>query len=300
MHRPRIIGNDQVSSLDKRAQGRKGEYTGQRVHRPPVALLHMAEYTLDQFLLIFGTSEENCSSELFNQQVNNFDIHFPWISARRHATSWMHRNQSRATASRAIPRRATARVVTTFHAVVRFVDVIASQQIIDMGSSISGHVQTEIKVFGGDNNGRHQVESSLDLVHHAFKDLQSTTPRTCWINPHSTASLVASDRRMLVAGGQQGTRAVNGRGYTQRNICQVTEIGSWQWTLAKRSENDGSIEAPLTNSGNHLLLALAILRQFMPGIHPGSLIDNNIIEIGIEARNLRPYRTGQEGQCSGR
>src|SRR6266699_876262 len=312
MHRPRIIGNDQVSSLDMRAQGRKGEYTGQRVHRPPVALLHMAEYTLDQFLLIFGTSEENCSSELFNQQVNNFDIHFPWISARRHATSWMHRNQSRATACRAIPRRATARVVPTFHAVVRFVDVIASQQIIDMGSSISGHVQNEIKVFGGETNGSHQVESPLDLVHHAFKDLQSTTPRLVVLMQLLTfgyaslwqlkgnASLVASDRRMLVAGGQQGTRAVNGRGYTQRNICQGTEIGSWQWSLTKRSENDGSIEAPLTNSGNHLLLALAILRQFMPGIHPGSLIDNNIIEIGIEARNLRPYRTGQEGQCSGR
>jgi len=39
MHRSRIIGNDQVSSLDKRAQGRKGEYAGQRVDRPPVALL---------------------------------------------------------------------------------------------------------------------------------------------------------------------------------------------------------------------------------------------------------------------
>src|SRR2546423_1548077 len=97
MHRPRIIGNDQVSSLDKRAQGRKGEYTGQRVHRPPVALLHMAEYTLDQFLLIFGTSEENCSAKLFNQPVNNFDIHLPWIGACRHAASRMHHNQSWAT-----------------------------------------------------------------------------------------------------------------------------------------------------------------------------------------------------------
>src|SRR5438874_13187167 len=212
MHRPRIIGNDQVSSLDKRAQGRKGEYTGQRVHRPPVAFLHMAEYTLDQFLLIFGTSEENCSSELFNQQVNNFDIHFPWISARRHAASWMHHNQSRAIPCRVIPCRvipcrATARVAPTFHAVVRFVNVIASQQIIDMCSSISGHVQNEIKVFGGETNGSHEVKSSLDLVHHAFK--------------------------MLVAGGQQGTRAVNGRGYTQREISQGNEIGSWQWTLAK-------------------------------------------------------------------
>src|SRR5437762_14193291 len=138
MHRPRIIGNDQVSSLDKGAQGRKGEYTGQRVHRPPVALLHMAEYTLDQFLLISGTGEENCSSKLFNQQVNNFDIHLPWIGARRHAASWMHHNQSWAT-----PRLATARVA-------RFVNVIASQQIIDMCSSISGHVQNEIKVFGGE------------------------------------------------------------------------------------------------------------------------------------------------------
>src|SRR5438874_11212349 len=138
MHRPRIIGNDQVSSLDKRAQGRKGEYTGQRVHRPPVAFLHMAEYTLDQFLLIFGTSEENCSAKLFNQQVNNFDIHLPWISARRHAASWMHHNQSRATACRATPYRATARVAPTFFAVARFVDVIVSQQIIDMCSSISG------------------------------------------------------------------------------------------------------------------------------------------------------------------
>src|SRR6266699_6455167 len=183
MHRPRIIGNDQVSSLDMRAQGRKGEYTGQRVDHPPVALLHMVEYTLDQFLLIFGTSEENCSSKLFNQQVNNFDIHFPWISARRHATSWMHHNQIRATACRATACRATARVAPTFHAVVRFVDVIASQQIIDMGSSISGHVQNEIKVFGGDTNGSHQVESSLDLMHHAFRDLKSTTRRTCWINP---------------------------------------------------------------------------------------------------------------------
>src|SRR5438067_7911324 len=214
MHRPRIIGNDQVSSLDKRTQIRKGEYTGQRVHRPPVALLHMVEYTLDQFLLIFGTSEENCSAKLFNQQVNNFDIHLPWIGARRHTASWMHHNQWRAIPCWAIPRRATARVYLsprqgspTFHAVVRFVNVIASQQIIDMCSSISGHVQNEIKVFGGETNGSHEVESSLDLVHHAFK--------------------------MLVAGGQQGTRAVNGRGYTQRNICQVTEIGSWQWTLAK-------------------------------------------------------------------
>src|SRR5947207_3328457 len=144
MHRPCIIGNDQVSSLDKRAQGREGEYTGQRVHRPPVALQHMAEYTLDQFLLIFGTSEENCSSKLFNQQVNNFDIHLPWISARRHAASWMHHNQSRAIPCRAtpcrvipcraIPCRATTRVAPTFHAVVRFVNVIASQQIIDMCS----------------------------------------------------------------------------------------------------------------------------------------------------------------------
>src|SRR5437588_12925017 len=123
MHRPRIIGNDQVSSLDKRTQGRKGEYTGQRVHRPPVALLHMAEYTLDQFLLIFGTSEENCSSKLFNQQVNNFDIHLPWIGARRHAASWMHHNQS----------PVTARVAATFHAVVRVVNVIASQHIVDSG-----------------------------------------------------------------------------------------------------------------------------------------------------------------------
>src|SRR2546421_249349 len=173
MHRPRIIGNYQVSSLDKRAQGRKGEYTGQRVHRPLVALLHMAEYTLDQFLLIFGTSEENCSSKLFNQQVNNFDIHLPWIGARRHAASWMHHNQS----------RVTARVAPTFHAVVRFVNVIASQQIVDTCSSISGHVQNEIKVLCGDTNGSHEVKSSLDLVHHAFK--------------------------ILVAGGQQGTRAVN-------------------------------------------------------------------------------------------
>src|SRR5438105_8701979 len=98
MHRPCIIGNDQVSSLDKRAQGRKGEYTGQRVDSPPVALLHMAEYTLDQFLLISGTSEENRSSKLFNQQVNNFDIHLPWIGARRHAASRMHHNQRSATA----------------------------------------------------------------------------------------------------------------------------------------------------------------------------------------------------------
>src|SRR3989440_4944111 len=183
MHRPRIIGNDQVSSLDKRAQGRKGEYTGQRVHRPPVALLHMTEYTLDQFLLIFGTSEENCSAKLFNQPVNNFDIHLPWIGARRHAASRMHHNQSWATPCRAIPCRATLAVAPTFHAVVRFVDVIASQQIIDMCSSISGHVQNEIKVFGGETNGSHEVKSSLDLVHHAFK--------------------------VLVAGGQQGTRAVN-------------------------------------------------------------------------------------------
>src|SRR5712691_4792273 len=145
MHRSRIIGNDQVSSLDKRAQGRKGEYTGQRVDRPPVALLHMDEYTLDQFLLIFGTSEENCSSKLFNQQVNNFDIHLPWIGARRHAASRMYHNQS----------RATARNVGATLAVARFVDLIASQQIIDMCSSISGHVQNEIKVFGGDTNGSH-------------------------------------------------------------------------------------------------------------------------------------------------
>src|SRR2546421_3996310 len=198
MHRPRIIGNDQVSSLDKRAQGRKGEYTGQRVHRPPVALLHMTEYTLDQFLLIFGTSEENCSSKLFNEPVNNFDIHLPWIGARRHAASRMHHNQSWAT-----PCRATARVAPTFHAVVRFVDVIASQQIIDMCSSISGHVQNEIKVFGSETNGSHEVKSSLNLVHHAFKDLKSTTRRLVY------ASLVASDRRMLVAGGQQGNKGVN-------------------------------------------------------------------------------------------
>src|SRR5438034_145006 len=197
MHRPRIIGNDQVSSLDKRAQGRKGEYTGQRVNRPPVALLYLAEYTLDQFLLIFGTGEENCSSKLFNQQVNNFDIHLPWIGARRHAASRMHYNQSRAIPCRAIPCRATTRVAPTFHAIVRFVNVIASQQIIDTCSSISRHVQNEIKLFGGDTNGSHEVKSSLDLVHHAFKDLQSTTRRTCWINPHSTASLVASDRRDL-------------------------------------------------------------------------------------------------------
>src|SRR5437762_9571364 len=105
MHRSRIVGNYQVSSLDKRAQGRKGEYTGQRVVRPPVALLHMAEYTLDQFLLISGTSEENCSAKLFNQKVNNFDIHLPWIGARRHAASWMHHNQWWAT-----PCRATTRV----------------------------------------------------------------------------------------------------------------------------------------------------------------------------------------------
>src|SRR5438034_5297679 len=123
MHRPRIIGNDQVSSLDKRAQGRKGEYTGQRVNRPPVALLYMAEYTLDQFLLIFGTGEENCSAKLFNQQVNNFDIHLPWIGARRHAASWMHHNQSRATARVYLsPRQGSP----TFFAVVRFVDVIVS------------------------------------------------------------------------------------------------------------------------------------------------------------------------------
>src|SRR6266550_254072 len=166
MHRPRIVGNYQVSSLDKRTQGRKGEYTGQRVDRPPVALLHLAEYTLDQFLLIFGTGEENCSAKLFNQQVNNFDIHLPWIGARRHAASWMHHNQSRAT-----PCRATARVAPTFFAVVRFVDVIVSQQIIDTCSSISGHVQNEIKVLGGKTNGSHQVKSSLDLVHHAFKIL---------------------------------------------------------------------------------------------------------------------------------
>src|SRR2546421_3672832 len=110
----------------------------------------MAEYTLDQFLLIFGTGEENCSAKLFNQQVNNFDIHLPWIGARRHAASWMHHNQSRATPCRATPCRATpcratpcratARVAPTFFAVVRFVDVIVSQQIIDTCSSISGHV----------------------------------------------------------------------------------------------------------------------------------------------------------------
>src|SRR5712691_3541383 len=161
MHGPRIIGNYQVSSLDKRTQVRKGEYTGQRVDRPPVALLQMAEYTLDQFLLIFGTSEENCSAKLFNQQVNNFDIHLPWIGARRHAASWMHHNQSRAIARRVTTCRATTRVAPTFFAVARFVDVIVSQQIIDMCSSISGHVQNEIKVFGGETNCSHEVKSSL-------------------------------------------------------------------------------------------------------------------------------------------
>src|SRR2546423_14852305 len=146
----------------------------------------MAEYTLDQFLLIFGTGEENCSAKLFNQQVNNFDIHLPWIGARRHAASWMHHNQTRA-----IPCRATARVAPTFHTVVRFVDLIASQQIIDMCSSISGHVQNEIKVFGGETNGSHEGKSSLDLVHHAFK--------------------------VLVAGGAGGTLGAQWSGATRRN-----------------------------------------------------------------------------------
>src|SRR5881397_2035320 len=147
------------------------------------------------------------------------------------------------------------------------------QQFIDTYSSLAGHMQNEIPVLGAETNSSHQVESSLNLMHHAFRD-----------------SLVSAlyARRMLMAGSQQRTGAVNRRSYSQRNICQVTEIGCWQWTLAKRSKNDGSIEAPLTDSRNHLLLTLTILRQFMPGIHPGSLIDNNIIKIGIEARNLRP------------
>src|ERR1051326_4244119 len=110
------------------------------MNRPPIALLHAAQYALDQFLLIFGTGEEDCSTKPFNQQINNFDIHFPGIGTRWHAASWMHYNQ-------------------------RFVGSIAIQYLIDMHSSVSRHLQNEIKVPGGEANGSHQFKPSLDLVY---------------------------------------------------------------------------------------------------------------------------------------
>src|SRR2546421_2113259 len=119
MHRPRIIGNDQVDSLDKRAQSRKGKNTGQRVDRPPRTLLHMTDYTLDQFPLILGPSEEYSCPKLFNQQVNNLDIHLPWIGTRRHATSRMHHNQSRATARNVGATLAVARLALARLALAR-------------------------------------------------------------------------------------------------------------------------------------------------------------------------------------
>ena len=43
-------------------------------------------------------------------------------------------------------------------------------------------------------------------------------------------------------------------------------------------------------SRDDALLSLTILRQQLPGIHPGGSIDNHLVNIRIELGNLRPNR----------
>src|SRR5436305_12881141 len=78
VHWSGVVGNGQISGLDERTQGWKGEYTGYCKGRMTILWLHTGKHLGNQRTLILCSCHHNECSQLFNQQINHLGIHLPW------------------------------------------------------------------------------------------------------------------------------------------------------------------------------------------------------------------------------